>query len=144
MKFSTSILSAVLVLSASTSTTYGFSNQMESFRKVYPSVTPNTAPLASTAEETSASTTTTVAATITPDENASANGLNDTSSPTLSPEFQKARDTAVSMLTTSLPNPALEKPLVHFMDEYFTSLATSANSGSKNPDGSEITAGGGF
>mmetsp|Transcript_41502 Transcript_41502/g.74813 ORF Transcript_41502/g.74813 Transcript_41502/m.74813 type:complete len:462 (-) Transcript_41502:124-1509(-) len=141
MKFSTSILSAVLVLSASTSTTYGFSNQMESFRKVYPSVTPNTAPLASTAEETSASTTTTVAATITPDENASANGLNDTSSPTLSPEFQKARDTAVSMLTTSLPNPALEKPLVHFMDEYFTSLATSANSGSKNPDGSEITAG---
>lgn len=35
---------------------------------------------------------------------------------------------------------ALEAPLVHFMDEYFNSLNQAAESGAKNPDGSDITA----
>lgn len=69
----------------------------------------------------------------------SINGLNDTARPALTPQFQKARDTAVKALTSSLPNPALEKPLVHFMDEYFAALATAAQAKSTNPDGSEIT-----
>lgn len=39
-----------------------------------------------------------------------------------------------------LPNAALEGPLVHFMDEYFHALSIASRSGSKNPDGSNITA----
>ena len=62
------------------------------------------------------------------------------SRPPMDDEFQGARDAAVSALTSQLPNPALEGPLVHFMDEYFHALYTASNSGSKNPDGSEITA----
>lgn len=72
--------------------------------------------------------------------NAAANGLNDTARQPLSPEFQAARDAAVSKLTADLPNPALEKPLVHFMEEYFAAVDTAAKSGAKNPDGSDITA----
>jgi glycerol-3-phosphate O-acyltransferase len=34
----------------------------------------------------------------------------------------------------------LEKPLVHFVQEYFAALAAAAQAGSKNPDGSDITA----
>lgn len=138
MKFCASILAAALVASISNSAN-AFTTQQSA-----PSLTRNTnnercfAPLASTTEdqqqvETSASN----------DSGAASNnnGLNDTAPGArtpLSPDFQAARDAAVGQL--KLPNPALEKPLVHFMDEYFAACATASASGAKNPDGSEITA----
>ena len=68
------------------------------------------------------------------------NTASTTSRPPMDVEFQTARDAAVSALASQLPNPALEGPLVHFMDEYFHALYTASTSGSKNPDGSDITA----
>mmetsp|Transcript_17429 Transcript_17429/g.37640 ORF Transcript_17429/g.37640 Transcript_17429/m.37640 type:complete len:464 (+) Transcript_17429:144-1535(+) len=141
MKFSTSILSAALVLGASSST-YAFSAQ-----KSAQSLTRNTSfrstvsRLASTTEAKAAATEDSKANVViaADDDDAAANGLNDTGRMPLTPEFQMARDAAVSKLTSSLPNPALEKPLVYFMDEYFSSLATAAKSGVKNKDGSDVT-----
>mmetsp|Transcript_23281 Transcript_23281/g.46610 ORF Transcript_23281/g.46610 Transcript_23281/m.46610 type:complete len:439 (+) Transcript_23281:279-1595(+) len=65
-----------------------------------------------------------------------------TSSTTLPPDFQAARDQSVAALQSSLPSPSpsLEGPLVHFMDEYFAALSVAAASGATNPDGSPITA----
>jgi len=71
---------------------------------------------------------------------ATASSSDTPSHPFLDPEFQNAWDVAVMTLTQQLPNPALEGPLVHFMDEYFHALAVAANSGMKNPDGSDVTA----
>jgi glycerol-3-phosphate O-acyltransferase len=65
----------------------------------------------------------------------------DTSRPALDPEFRAARDAAVTSLASTLPNPALAGPLVHFVDEYFSALSAAANSGARNPDGTEITSG---
>lgn len=133
MKFSTSILSAALVLGASSST-YAFSAQ---------SLARNTA-FRSTTARLAASTTETKAAADKDSKadaaDAPASGLNDTGRTPLTPEFQMARDAAVSKLSSTLPNPALEKPLVYFMDEYFSSLATAAKSGVTNADGSAVTA----
>mmetsp|Transcript_3544 Transcript_3544/g.7742 ORF Transcript_3544/g.7742 Transcript_3544/m.7742 type:complete len:451 (+) Transcript_3544:163-1515(+) len=135
MKFSTSILTAALVLGASSST-YAFSTQQSTLTRNNIGRSSSLGPLASSTEdkvETAAASSSTAA---TP-----ANGLNDTapgSRTPLTPEFQAVRDAAVGQL--KLPNPALEKPLVHFMDEYFASLCTAAAAGAKNPDGSEITA----
>ncbi len=140
MKFSSAILSAALFLGVSTTSSNAFSSYNN-----YKST--NNAPvraggkqssssaLASTMEDKTVDTTidaTTANA-------APVNGLNDTARPSLAPEFQKARDSAVKALTSSLPNPALMKPLVHFMDEYFCALATAAHAKSTNPDGSDIT-----
>eukprot|EP00581_Thalassiosira_minuscula_P011175 CAMPEP_0183721002 /NCGR_PEP_ID=MMETSP0737-20130205/13452_1 /TAXON_ID=385413 /ORGANISM="Thalassiosira miniscula, Strain CCMP1093" /LENGTH=456 /DNA_ID=CAMNT_0025950961 /DNA_START=136 /DNA_END=1506 /DNA_ORIENTATION=+ len=134
MKFSTAILSAALVIGAST-TSNAFSSQKSSLARN--AVRIHSAPLSSTTE---GDTTAATSADTTAAENAAANGLNDTGRAPLTPEFQGARDAAAAMLTKSLPNPALEKPLMHFMDEYFASLATSAKAGNKNLDGSEVTA----
>ncbi|KAL3808085.1 hypothetical protein ACHAXA_006847 [Cyclostephanos tholiformis] len=60
--------------------------------------------------------------------------------PALDPEFQSARDASVAKLSSSLPSPSLERPLVHFVDEYFRALCEASANGSKNPDGSDITA----
>lgn len=129
MKFSTAILSAALVLSGSSST-YAFSSQKSAPARIGRTL------LASTTEQKATEDKSSDAAA----SNAAANSLNDTGSAPLPKDFQAACDAAVSKLTSSLPNPALEKPLVHFMNEYFTSLATAKMSGAKNPDGSEITA----
>ncbi|KAL7533747.1 hypothetical protein ACHAXR_007031 [Thalassiosira sp. AJA248-18] len=146
MKFSTSILTAALVLSTSTST-YAFSTQRSttlsrtSSSSSRSSTRPVVARLASTIEdkaETSAAATSSDDDTIA--ENASANGLNDTATPALSPEFQGALDAVLAGLIKTLPNPALEKPLVHFCTEYFNSLAAARKAGVTNPDGSEVTA----
>ena len=71
----------------------------------------------------------------------SSSSSSSSSRPALDPEFRGARDAAVSALSSSLPNPALEGPLVHFVDEYFAARSSAAASGARNPDGSEITAG---
>lgn len=62
------------------------------------------------------------------------------SRPALDPEFQTARDAAVTKLSSTLPNPKLVAPLVHFVDEYFRALCEASANGSKNPDGSTISA----
>jgi len=63
---------------------------------------------------------------------------------TLSPAFQSARDASVtqieSLLTASPQYAPLAPPLIHFMDEYFRSLSAASDAKSKNPDGSDITA----
>jgi glycerol-3-phosphate O-acyltransferase len=138
MRFASAIVSAALVLGVSTTTNaFTFSSHRLSNAHVV-----RTSSLASTTEDktvdnTIEATTETTATTIA--TNAAANGLNDTARPSLTPEFQKARDSAFKALTSSLPNPALEKPLVHFMDEYFAALATAAKAGATNPDGTPIT-----
>lgn len=66
-----------------------------------------------------------------------------TSTSTLSPSFQTARDSSVSQIESLLsttPYAALSPPLIHFMDEYFRSLSDASDHGARNPDGSEITA----
>lgn len=47
---------------------------------------------------------------------------------------------AVGKFSESLPDKSLEKPLVHFMTEYFGALDAANKAGAKNPDGSDITA----
>lgn len=144
MKFISAILSAALVLGASTSATaFNSHSAYNSLRRTGSRRQTNVGTPKSTMEDktvdktvTTTATTTTIATT---NAAAAANGLNDTARPALAPEFQMARDTAVKALTSSLPNPALERPLVHFMDEYFAALATAANANSKNPDGGDIT-----
>lgn len=148
MKFTSAILSTFLLLDAST---HAFTSHRRlsntsssSVRNAGASSSTIRTGLASTTEDKTVDidTTTTTAdtnAAATIATNAAVNGLNDTARPALTPEFQKARDTAVMALTSKLPNPALEKPLVHFMDEYFAALATAAQAHSTNPDGSEIT-----
>ena len=133
MKFSTSILSAVLALSACSST-YAFSAQ-RSILSLVKNNSVRSSPLASTVENTKG-----IASADTIATNAAVNGLNDTACQPLSPEFQAARDAVVQKFTTALPDPALEKPLVHFMEEYFAVLDTASKSGMKNPEGSDITA----
>jgi len=131
MKFSTAILSVALALSAS-STTHAFTSSTinNSVRRIS---SLGAAEIKEASTNSSKDTTSTTAA------NAATNGLNDTSS-TLSPEFEGARDMAIAKLSASLPNPALEKPLAHFMSEYFAALDTAAKAGNKNADGSDITA----
>jgi len=62
------------------------------------------------------------------------------SRPALDHEFQAARDAAVIKLSSALPNPKLVAPLVHFVDEYFRALCEACAGGSKNPDGSTVSA----
>jgi len=140
MKFSTSILSVALALGTS-SFTYAFSTQQStsSWSRTNNNIGsrwPFLGPLSSTTEDKVESTAASSA-----DATPKPSGLNDTApGTTLPPEFQVARDAVVAGLTASIPNPALEKPLVYFMDQYFSALAAAAASGSKNPDGSDITA----
>lgn len=47
---------------------------------------------------------------------------------------------SVAGFTAKLPDPRLEKPLVHFMDEYFAAISAGATAGVTNKDGSEVTA----
>ena len=141
MKFSTAILSAALVLSASSSS-YAFTAQRSLTRTAIVRSTASSRLSSSTPQVEPAEALTPSQSTNKDDDtiatNAAANGLNDTSS-SLSPEFQAACDAAISKLTASLPNPALEKPLTHFMTEYFGALDTAAKAGNKNADGSDIT-----
>mmetsp|Transcript_11015 Transcript_11015/g.27092 ORF Transcript_11015/g.27092 Transcript_11015/m.27092 type:complete len:466 (-) Transcript_11015:240-1637(-) len=142
MRFSTSILSTVLVLAASSSTCHGFgahrTGPSSSLAQNSPGRSTTFSRLASTVEKTESSPSSSDAATVA--ANAAANGLNDTGRRPLSPDFQTARDAAVSKLTADLPDPSLKVPLVHFMEEYFAAVDTAAKSGAKNPDGSDITA----
>ena len=141
MKFSTAILSAALVLSASSSS-YAFTAQRSLTRTAIVRSTASSRLSSSTPQVEPAEALTPSQSTNKDDDTiatiAAANGLNDTSS-SLSPEFQAACDAAISKLTASLPNPALEKPLTHFMTEYFGALDTAAKAGNKNADGSDIT-----
>ena len=130
MKFSSAILSAALVLGASSST-YAFTAQRSLVASGTIGIRNAVSSLSATEAKESASSSAVA-------DNAAANSLNDTA-PTMAPEFQAARDAAIAKLTSSLPNPALEKPLAHFMSEYFAALDTAAKAGSKNADGSDIT-----
>lgn len=142
MKFAATILSAALALSASSTSTHAFSTTRQSASSTRSAhVGRSFAPLASTSTEDKLETAAAAAPDVSAGDGASANGLNDTAPGArtpLSPAFRAARDAAVAELR--LPDPALEQPLVHFMDEYFAALATASASGARNPDGSEITA----
>eukprot|EP01083_Nonionella_stella_P009169 26527_1 len=135
MKFSTAILTAALILSASTSNAFSTQQPLGVTRTSARS----TSTLLSTVEDEKTETTL-AANSDAVAQNASNNSLNDTGRAPLAPSFQKARDMTVAGFVSKLPDPSLEKPLVHFMDEYFASLAQAAAAGVKNPDGSEVTA----
>ena len=59
----------------------------------------------------------------------------------LAPDFQAARDSVAAVIASSVPDPALEAPLVYFVEEYFRALAAAGAAGATNPDGSAVTAG---
>ena len=131
MKFSTTILSAALALSASTSVRAFSTQSQRTSSLARAGVRSPIIGLASTTEAASTKDST--------DDNATTNSLNDTAPEPLSPEWQGALDTIIGGLTQTLPNKALEAPLVHFVTEYFNALSNSSKAGSKNPDGSDIT-----
>jgi glycerol-3-phosphate O-acyltransferase len=122
MKFSSSILSAALLLSASCSSAVAFSTYQRTLASSLRSISTATPTfLASTTEKSAEC----------------------TSAPsTISPEFEGARDQAIATLRAQLPPEALstlEQPLTHFISEYFQSLSDAAAAGVKNPDGSAVT-----
>lgn len=140
MKFSTSILSAALALGACGSATAFSTHQSTSLsRSNVGRTTALVSPLASTMEDKVEETTSSDPAAAAP--SAPVDGMNDTAParPKLTPQFQAARDAAAAGVAGSLPDPSLEGPLVHFMDEYFCALQSAAESGAKNPDGSDVT-----
>jgi glycerol-3-phosphate O-acyltransferase len=123
MKFSSSILSAALLYSASTAAAFS-TQQLRTLSPLMRSATTSTILASTTEKEAQAETTAT------------------TTSATISPEFEGGRDQAIATLKSQLSPEqlaVLEQPLTHFISEYFQSLSDASAAGVTNPDGTPVT-----